>query len=297
MEITGQQYEWIVGALFIIFFAYQRYNRSSYVGVRENRISTTFERFFLFFFTYILALLAIYWFFGSFIQTSPNALEMLGAFGGTPLPSDLTKFTGPIAAALLLTALLPNLPYIQKVDRWLLQRFWDLGHIPEYVFRQSERLQSTPLEISSDANKEIVQLARLHNIPVECLKFESDTSIEYSWVKLAHLVLQLKKWLANRGSKYERFINQNISDYRALQNDFKEVSYRVAAYQESLSSRHKADPSFDKLVASFQEQVATQVDFQYGRYCLFLAQGIFHAELTERRRQKLINSIGFRAKL
>jgi len=59
-------FEWILGAIFVGFNAYGRYNTPT-----SNRESTTFQNFSLYFIFYFVSVLIVYVVFGALFDSSP----------------------------------------------------------------------------------------------------------------------------------------------------------------------------------------------------------------------------------
>lgn len=301
VDIDPLTAEWIAGAVFIALYAYKRYNTSRFTGIAQNRGSTTFLRFSGFFLCYLLTLLTIYWLFGSLLQTSPEIFARLSPlFGGagtlvSPGPSggDLAHLTGPIVSALMLTMLLPTLPLLKSFDDWLVQKFWGLGQIPHYVLRQSKKLRRAPLTIRPGRRNEIIAEADKFRIPHERLVFEKTAGIEHHWMRLCHLMVELRAW-NERSGKYARFLQDNQQEFDALKFDFDNVSMRLSNFEDQnasvpAESRGKSSGILEDL----KEQLKQSMKDHYKRVCTFIACGVFAAELTGRARRKSLKDMGF----
>ena len=301
MEIDPQTAEWIAGSVFIGLYGYKRYNTSRFAGISENRNSTTFLRFSFYYLCYLLTLLAIYWVFGSFLQTSPEVVARLWPVFGGPNSAvspgidatDLGHLTGPIVSALMLTTLLPSLPILQSFDLWLLKRFWDLGRIPNHVLRQSDKLGRAPLTIRPGANDEIIGRAERYKIPRECVESEESKSIEGQWKGLCYLILKLGDW-KDQGGKYARFLQENESEFIAMTFEFDNISSRLSDYERRRGGAEgKRDVQSQEILDDLGKRLKEEIEGHYKKVCTFISCGVFAAELTETARRKSFKGMGF----
>lgn len=301
MEIDPQTAEWIAGSVFIGLYGYKRYNTSRFVGIAENRNSTTFLRFSAYFLCYLLTLLAIYWVFGSLLQTSPEVVARFLPVSGGPSAAvspgfdarDLAHLTGPIVSALMLTTLLPSLPILQAFDLWLLKRFWDLGRIPNHVLRQSGILERAPLTIRPGIEAEIIGRAERYKIPRECVDFEVPRSIEGQWTGLCYLMLKLGDW-KDHGGKYARFLQENESEFIGLTFEFDTISSHFSDYQHRRKSTEaNRDVQSQEILDDLGKRLKEEIEGHYKKICTFISCGVFAAELTETARRKSFKELGF----
>lgn len=302
MDIDPQKMEWLAGALFIGFYAYKRYNTSRYTGIVENRSSTTFVRFAGFFGLYLLILFLIYWFLGSFVQTAPDVFARLWPLlTGTaqPMPPELageavTRLTGPIVSALMLTTLLPSLPLLKSFDRWLLEKFWDLGHIPTYVFRQADKLRRAPLTFSPADRNRIIGNAEKFGIPAEGFVFEESSSVEHRWIRLCHLMLHLEAWQGAAGPKYARFVQANDAEFEELRLEFANISRHLSSYaQRRAKAQASNQAEILEVLEDLRRPLLDSVRVHYFTVCKFVARGVFASELTEKARRNTLARMGF----
>lgn len=295
--------EWVIGALFICFHSYQRYNTAVYPGVVDNRSTTTFSRFSTFFGLYLGTLLVIYWLFGSMLRTSPDVvarlLAMFGGSGQLPLPSTpdnpvAEQFTGPIVAALMLTTLLPGLPVLQTFDRWLLRKFWELGRIPVHVFRQSETLRRSPQSFAPGRRNAIARKAGAFGVSADALVFEDKASVEYEWVRLCNLILELEEWQNVQASRYARFLHESEEQYEEIKLEFTNISTRFGSYirRRKIVEQERKEDTAD-LLKDFERQLIDAIRARFKRVCTFVTFGVFAAELSERRRRDAFAQMGF----
>ena len=96
----------------------------------------------------------------------------------------------PIAVALLLVGLLPNVPVLQGIERRLRQYAHGRAYIPEAALATAERLSAADFDFSTFGG-EALQSPELQG--VEAADFtRSRRTLEHSWARLSCLVYELK---------------------------------------------------------------------------------------------------------
>ena len=294
---------WLAGAVF------RRYNTSRFkydttrlTRIAQNRSATTFLRFSIFFLCYLLTLLAIYWLFGSFLQTSPDIFSRLWpAFSGpnsvvSPGLSgtDLAHLTGPVVAALMLTVLLPTLPLLKSFDDWLVQKFWDLGRIPGNVLHQSKKLHHASLTFSPRRRSEIIARAELFHIPSDHQVFKESDSVEHHWVRLCHLMLELDAWRMAHAGRYARYLEDKKHEFGALGLEFDNLSRQVSSYGRWKGNvPDESGNESSEILEDFRKRLAEEVQSHYKAVCTFVACAVFASELSETARRRSLQDMGF----
>ena len=294
-------WEWLVGTVFIVTYAYRRYNTPGkryntrhYVDIKEYWGSTTFFRFWGFFLLYALTLFAIYWWFGSLVQTSP---ELVGLVVPEGIVGGLRELASPIAAALVLTTLVLTLPWLRTADEWLLEKFWNFGNIPKYVYNQSKKLWRGSIDPPQEWRNQIRRRAESFNIRPDNLVFEESSSLDHEWLKLCSLMVQLEGWVRSSDPKYARFIKQNEDDFEYLKEDFIDISNRFSTYLQrcakSVTNGSGSREDTHQLLEDIRQQNLKTTNTRLKRTCIFIARGVLASEITERRRRQQFENMGF----
>jgi hypothetical protein len=133
----------LVCAAFVAFYAMRRYNTPE-----TNRLSTTQSLFYLTSAGYLTASLALFFILCQ-IVLKPGILSFLGISDYQKLIA--TYSAPPILAAVILTALLPNVTLIDTWDKWVLHRFQAWGSIPQGVRNLADTVERSPLATEADA--------------------------------------------------------------------------------------------------------------------------------------------------
>ncbi len=283
--------EWIVGSALVLVYGYGRFHTpKTVVG------TTTMYRYYMAQGLYFGAQLLLFFFLAVLVASSPGVIKALeiGAAAGT-IPQALTGISTPIMAALLMTALLPNLPLLSTLDAWVLRQFQDLGHIPLEVRIWRDRLVKSELNISDGA---LAQMRRklaedpLYSALAEVkLTNVADGSPQYQFTRLMYLMGVIDDFSVARGN-YPRALVRFEDEYLALKQDFGQAILRAARYFRATKGHDDATaatPAMLELKRGFCEQCETS----YREMCQMLARGILMSEATQRARGRKLESLGF----
>src|SRR4051812_28140750 len=133
---------YLISGGLVAIFGWSRFNTP-----KTNRASTTLAQFYLTGFAYVASCLVLYLLVSRLIAENPSTLSFLGFEAGGS--SEVASLSAPLLAALLMTTLLPSVPILQRIDRWLLEFFQRLGSIPQEVKRLSNQILSAELALTS----------------------------------------------------------------------------------------------------------------------------------------------------
>ena len=221
--------EWGVGALFVLFHAFERYNTPA-----TNRCSTTYAQFVVYGLLYCLTMVLIYLFIAAVLSSSPETIQIFKNFlnisgqGNATDGIDFVNQSKPFISALLVITVFPNAPWIKNFDKWLLQVFWDLGRIPFFVTQQAESLRQSGYIIDPGKRKKLQIYAKKYGIDINSLALDNREKCDFSWAKLASLQLSLDQWRRSANGRTRRFISDNERDYSQIKNMVDDLSYRFA---------------------------------------------------------------------
>ena len=140
--------DFVLGVIFILFYAGQRFNTPS-----TNRSSTTAGRYFASLFLYCLVGIAAY----VVLVKFPHLMAFLLKDNKDAVPGWASELSSPLLIALLLTVLLPKLPFLSNIDQWICQQLQNVAAIPWEVRRLSAELRNDKLELSADEQSLIRQ--------------------------------------------------------------------------------------------------------------------------------------------
>lgn len=144
---------YLISGGLVAIFGWSRFNTP-----KTNRASTTLAQFYLTGFAYVASCLVLYLLVSRLIAENPSTLSFLGFEAGGS--SEVASLSAPLLSALLMTTLLPSVPILQRIDRWLLEFFQRLGSIPQEVKRLSNQILSAELALTSRGQQALPARAR-----------------------------------------------------------------------------------------------------------------------------------------
>jgi len=283
VESIGIGIEWGVGALFVLFHAFERYNTPA-----TNRCSTTYAQFVVYGLLYCLTMVLIYLFLAAVLSSSPETIQIIRKFlniSGQGNGSDGIDFVNqskPFISALLVITVFPNAPWLKNLDKWLLQVFWDLGRIPFFVTQQAESLRQSGYIIDPGKRQELKIYAKKYGIDIDALALDNREKCDFSWAKLASLQLSLDRWRRSANGRTRRFISDNERDYSQIKNMVDDLSYQF-------SNNRSADSQDDGANTSLEKEINTT----YKRLTEFVARILLISERYQSDIQKRIRELGF----
>ena len=282
-------HELLIGCLFITFYAYGRYNTPP-----SNRGSTTFGRFSICWMLYASVLLIIYWLFTVFAQVSPEIVSRLlshAGMAGDGGSGKLSALNSPITTALIFITILPNIPVISRIDRNLLQFFWDLGEIPSHAVKLSHRLYRSPYHVNPNLVSRIERYAEEYNIERDSLVFEQESTPSFYWSETCALLLQIEDWKDHQSVRYARFLKNHETDLEEIKAEFATFSTRIASHNKRVDE--VAEASLSELRKDIYEHLLSDGQSLLRRCCRFLAHAVLTLELNTEPRFQAIEMLGF----
>lgn len=285
-------YEYIVGFFFVTFYAYGRYNTPD-----SNRTSTTLGRFTVCWILYTAVLLITYWLFTLFAQIAPEivirllAMANIGDAAGEASPWR-TMLNSPISTALIFTTILPKVPVLNRIDRNILQYFWDLGEIPGHAVKLSHRLFRSSYHVHPALRSRIKKCAEECNIEVsDLLLFEDRTSPAFVWVKCCALVLQIERWEERGNPKYKRFLGKQLAEFEDIKAELATLGTRISYFGKRLASSNESQ--LRELRRNIYDNLIIDGRSTFKRCCKFIAHAVLSAEINTTARFRAIEMLGF----
>jgi hypothetical protein len=275
--------EWLIGALFVSLHAFKRYNTPA-----TNRCSTTFVQFAIYGVLYCFAMLLMYLFLAALLDSSPNSLVILQKFlnisGQTSLlqGNDFVNQSKPFISALIITTVLPNVPWLRNFDNWLLQIFWDLGRIPYFVFQQAESLRRAGYILDPGKRRNLENYSKKYGINIDTLSLDDHEKDDFSWAKLASLQLSLEEWRKIGNGRTRRFISDNEREYSLVKNLVDDLTFQFSAIRQG-------DPEATGRRASLDKEIAET----YKRLTIFIAKALLISERYKSDIKSRMSELGF----
>ncbi len=280
-------WEWIIGGFLVFFYAYGRFNNPE-----SDRLSTTVMRYYFAAFSYFLVLGFIFLLLGGGITNSPIIYYKLFTHG-VSTPDNIENLPGPLLSALLLTTLLPNFPILNKIDKWLMKVFKDMGNIPLAARRFSAKIRDYQFEVPSQIRNGVTQ--KLTDFSDNDIRYERDSSLQYKWTKITSLYLQIKKWKDTE--KYECVFRSKSMEnaFNKIEREY-ETTKKGALSCFEITDRFQNDETVSKTIAyckrNFEEQAVGILNEIYD----FIARGILRCEITQKDRRCQLEKMGFSVK-
>ncbi|WP_375176407.1 hypothetical protein [Marinobacter mobilis] len=283
--------EMAIGAIFIAFHAYGRYNTPV-----SNRSTTTRPRFLACFCLYAMTLVALYWLVTVMAWISPEIVVKLLALNqaqpteshGEVTVSELIQ--SPITTALIFTALLPNFPILKSIDRHLLRLFWDLAEIPGHAVKLAHRMYRAPYYVHPAKAAHIEWEARTYNIELPERFLKDHGAPAYAWARLCSLLLDVRQWHDAHDYRYQRFFKSRESEIEELLVGFATYSSRIAAYYRRLEN---AASTTSELQREMAETLMIDGRDLFMKLCRLTAHAVLDVERSRTARYRAIESLGF----
>ncbi len=225
-----------------------------------------------------------------------------GVGGASPPPvaqAEPTTIPPALAATLVMTALLPSVPYIKSLDSALLAFFLRMACIPAEVTRRSKILTHDNLLL---AGSDLPEIARfIHNAPIpdeaiDLLRATAGSESEESELRFTKVLLAFRRLDELPASpKYSKFFSENAAEYDSFRKSMFEFAGRsVKGLIGARRLREVADKSvYEELISEKRETFKRECIERFEAVSLFLARAILHCEMGERDVRERLHGIGF----
>jgi hypothetical protein len=281
-----------IGAIFVIIYAARRFNTPS-----TNRSSTTAGRYFLTVTLYCAIATGTFLLLAEFPHLMTAALSEV-AGKGTPVSPDtrtLAVLSNPLLAALLMTVLLPNLPLLNVVDRWIFRQLQSIAAIPYEVRRLSAELRRLPMSVSADLQAAVRDRLLGEGFAESDIRFEPGTSQTQLWTGLTALFLRVEDWEGDRRmAGYIEAFGEALRSLRARREALiakARICFRLLGETAGMADTEKGTEAVRRFAGDLNEQVL----LLRSDLLDFVSRGILHAELTVAGRISRLATLGFRA--
>jgi len=273
-----------LGAVFVVFYAASRFNTP-----RTNRSSTTAGRYFAGLFCYVLVGLAFY----ATLAHFPHLLAF--ALQGNEAPSApwAKELSRPLLVALLLTVLLPKLPFLSELDNWIRKRLQDMAAIPYEVRRLSAQLRKGNLDVPEELQAEVRQKLENNGFSVKDINFEAGRTPVQLWTRLAVLLAKLEDWESDR--KMAGYLATCPDEMDRLRKRFEQLIPKAKMCFRLLNetAAGSATTRTHEAVIGYQEDFMELLAELHNAVLDFIGRGVLHAELTDGARLNRLQALGF----
>lgn len=272
--------QWLFGSIVVLIYALDRFE----TPVRA-RGTTTFMRYCIALTGYIISLLMLYLLLGGAFTDADAIMKMIMYGTGDQVQKmNAEKLPGPLFAALLLTSLLPHVPYLQQLDEMVKRWFQRLGNIPWEVRTLSGQLQSTRINPTLELMDKLREpLEHGLGIQEEWLKTREKT-LAHKWARVGVLYAAVNQ--PNCRADFARYMGEH-------KNEFKEIDTRIQAVLALVKTDCiTLDKSACKLTPC-HNQLFADLAFLHEALCDFIAGALMQKGRSRKQRDIHLREFGF----
>lgn len=204
-----------------------------------------------------------------------------------------------LAATLIMTTLLPSVPFIKRLDETFLRFFLRMACIPAEVIRRGKILHDRNLRLTAtdlDALTNFIHGSPIPNEAAKYLRVSSNTPWEISELHFTKILLLFVRLNAlQEHPKYSQFFSDNSKEYARLRDcvvDFISKSAKGLAQADRLRS-HESKEEYEEIIREKREAFKLACIERFDVLGLFLARAVLQSELSEKHIQARLRSVGF----
>ena len=301
----------VLGAAAVAVYAYKRFGTPTTI-----RSTTTALRYHTSAGLYYLMALAIYFTLALSPKLTGFLADALGVdtiigISKARIIAVLQELSPALLAVIVITVVLPALPFAKQIDAGLRRSFQRMARIPTEVRRLSGRLKSAPYELTRERRALVLDYLDANGF--DRSKSNRDEAWQL-WLKVTNLVLILRDWQGN--GRYAYFVDDCRSELQAILDAYDAKRplaleyFRLtgptpgaapdgqgAGLQPGLADgpeRARSETPLDALLKRYRRIFIAQCDDILERICDFAGRAILHCNPTERARLKSMAALGFR---
>ncbi|MEO8428340.1 MAG: hypothetical protein ABI651_14615 [Verrucomicrobiota bacterium] len=273
-----------LGAVFIVFYAAGRFNTPA-----TNRSSTTAGRYFLALFCYCLVGLVFY----TTLVQFPHLLAFVMQGNEASVDEWARQLSSPLLVALLLTVLLPKLPFLSEVDNWIRKQLQNMAAIPYEVRRLSAELRQGKLEVSEELQADVRQRLENGGLHAQNINFEPGRTPTQLWTRLAVLLAKLEDWECDR--KMSGYLAAFPDEVDRLRKRYEQLVPKAKTCFRLLNETAAGGTTTrtHEAVVRYQEDFVELAAELHAALLDFISRGVLHSELTDGARLKRLQELGF----
>ncbi len=287
-------FEWGVSVLLVLYFAHERFNTPEH-----NRSSTTWVKFQVVQAAYVASALILFGALAGLAASSPQLVAMV--LGVDKLPDSVATVSGPLAAALIMTTLLPRAPILSGVDAKLLAFFRDVGEIPAAVRRLADTLERRTLVIGDESCRRMVEHLESRDgagqgVTTLDLDIEGARKLQHRFTRLLHLYLALDAWRTER--RYAAFRIANAQSFTAAEKavaDVLDLADKLFPLYRELDGATLPTPISQSL-KDLKQSFVKQFQATHAQVAELAARAILRCETSEGERRRRLALLGLAEK-
>jgi len=273
--------QWGFGSVVVLLYAIDRFETPI-----PARGTTTFTRYWVARTGYVASMFLLYLLLAGAFTDAGFIVKTIT--NGTPeevLGVSLKEIPGPLFAALLLTSLLPHVPYLKRIDELVKLWFQRIGNIPLEVRALSRQLQYTRVMIPPTLMEKLRDTLDELGVREAWLSTRENT-FKHKWARVAALYASVVQWNSNPA------VMQYMAEHGS---EFDNIVKRVRAISEvddaALAALHQdAGP-----LQAWRRRLYEELGALHQALCDFIAGALLQGARSRRQRYRLLADLGFEA--
>lgn len=285
-------YDWCLAILLVVVFAHGRFNTPM-----TTRCSTTMGQFYFAEICYLAGNLLLLVLISGIIATSPEVFKAVSGNEETPLVVWIHGLSAPLAAALMMTTLLPYFPVISRIDEFLMDGFRKLGRIPVEVHQLAASLRKATLEIDAAGAEDSARYVETRLESAEALQallnLNQPGQPEYLFNRVLYLALRLQQWEGDRRFAVAFTRIHFRRDFDRILREIDAMIKQAGSFASIFPQPATGGTSIARAYGELRKALLADCDSLHHDICDFLAQGIMQCAYTRRERHDAMRDIGF----
>jgi len=279
MESGRVTLELLLGALLVMFHAYERFNNPA-----TNRSSTTAVHYFSGATVYAVIALCAYFILSNYRDLLVNLL------GKDMVPDYVLSLSPALIAALVLSVFVEKIPFIAYADRRLRSYLQEVAQIPYEVRRLSHALRSYEFSVSKPMLDQVRSRLGSFGLKEEDLVWDHTESFQPVWAKTTVLLQLVAAWQTER--RFSAFMSTYKNDYAALAEKHARLNTYVLDYK--LSAHAPVDTPEEVLIQKLRKYVyEDQLKDLFQEVCDFIARAMLSCHVSAKARTAELRRMGF----
>ena len=283
--VTYKTIDLILGGVFVLFYAGHRFNTPT-----TNRSSTTAVRYFVSLFFYCLVVIGFY----AVLVYFPHLFTfVLQGDHAAVVPAWTKGISIPLLVALLLTVLLPKMPFLNTLDQWICRQLQNMAAIPWEVLRLSAELKKDKFQIFPEEQHAIREQLVSAGFNRDDVVFEERDSPKSMWAQLTALLNKVQDWESDR--RMSGYVAASGGELEKLRRRHESLfsKAKTCFYLMNEHANGGGTGKTNEAVIRYREDFVERVEQLRHDTLDFIARGVLRAELTDGAREVRLNALGF----
>jgi hypothetical protein len=270
---------WLVALVLVTVQSYVRFNTPP-----TSRASTTPGRYHTFAALYTIGV-TLGWF---MLSSTPG---LLAASTGKVALDQGSALTPPLYAALAVTILLSQIPYLSAPDRWLREWLQDRAHIPWEADRIGRRLQQTSLRIDAKTQADVKESFIAAGLDELDVTFEPARDPRALLARVAVLRRHVLDWPADQ--KLAGYYRAHRADFERIERAYEALVDRAAVIFRLVNTAKPDDARWIEELRRLTRVFTAEISILNAQLCQQIAHAVLKTSLTESGRRQLLERMGF----